>query len=85
MGGNDFHIIFTINLFTIVLFLFFLHSLTARKNARTQEERQTPIHYASKNNAVESIKVLLNYGANINDRDYRARTPLYLAAENGMC
>ena len=46
-------------------------------------EDQTPIHYAAKNNAVASLKILLKLGANLNDRDYKQRTPIFLAAENG--
>ena len=50
---------------------------------RTNGECQTPIHYAAKNNAVEALKVLIHMGANIGDRDYKHRTPLFVAAETG--
>ena len=49
----------------------------------TKDERQTALHYAAKNNAVGAMKVLLKLGASMNDRDYRLRTALHLAAENG--
>ena len=52
-------------------------------NTRTKGENQSPIHYAAKYNAVDSLKVLLHMGANIGDRDYRDRTPLFVAAETG--
>jgi ankyrin repeat protein len=43
---------------------------------KTKEEEQTPIHYAAKNDAVKSLQMLLGYGANIDSRDSRNRTPL---------
>ena len=43
---------------------------------KTKGEEQTAIHYAAKNDAVNSIQMLLGYGANINARDSRSRTPL---------
>ena len=57
--------------------------ITASINAKTTGEDQSPIHYAAKNNAIASMKMLLKFGANINDRDYKQRTPILLAAENG--
>jgi len=42
------------------------------------------MHYAAKNNAGSSIKVMLRLGARINDRDYKRRTPLFVAAETGV-
>ena len=41
------------------------------------------MHYAAKNNSVSSLKVLIKAGASIADRDYKLRTPLFVAAENG--
>ena len=64
----------------ITLFLFVLADI----EAETFGEKQTPIHYAAKNNAVESLKTLLKFNANINDRDYRNRTPIFIAAETGI-
>ena len=51
--------------------------------AKTYGEEQTAMHYAAKNNAAASIKVMLRLGALINDRDYKRRTPLFVAAETG--
>lgn len=42
----------------------------------TFEELQTPIHFAAKNDACQALKLLINYGASINCRDYQNRTPL---------
>lgn len=42
------------------------------------------MHYAAKNNAASSLKVMLRLGARINDRDYKRRTPLFVAAETGQ-
>ncbi|XP_065646900.1 uncharacterized protein LOC124812268 [Hydra vulgaris] len=50
-------------------------------NSKTYGEQQTAIYYAAKNGAVESLKVLLEHGANIEDKDYKQRTPLQIAAE----
>ena len=41
------------------------------------------MHYAAKNNATASLKSLLNFGSLINARDYKLRTPLFVAAETG--
>ena len=41
------------------------------------------MHYAAKNNATQSLKVMLRMGGRINDRDYKRRTPLFVAAETG--
>ena len=42
------------------------------------------MHYAAKNNAADSLKIMLRLGAHINERDYKRRTPLFVAAETGM-
>ena len=39
-------------------------------------ELQMPIHYAAKNDACRSLQMLLGYGANIDSRDSKNRTPL---------
>ena len=56
---------------------------SANLGAKTYGEEQTAMHYAAKNNAAASIKVMLRLGALINDRDYKRRTPLFVAAETG--
>ena len=56
----------------------------ANIHGQTKGELQSPLHYAAKNNAVETIGVLLDLGAKLTDRDYKERTPLLLAAETGM-
>lgn len=66
----------------LILFLFLL-SFLANLGAKTVGENQTPMHYASKNNAAASLKIMLRLGAHINDRDYKRRTPLFVAAETG--
>ncbi|XP_066925009.1 uncharacterized protein [Clytia hemisphaerica] len=59
----------------------FLVDNGADLGAKTYGEEQTAMHYAAKNNAASSIKVMLRLGAAINDRDYKKRTPLFVAAE----
>lgn len=51
--------------------------------ARTNGEYQSPMHYAAKNNATTLLKIMLRLGACINERDYKRRTPLFVAAETG--
>ena len=56
----------------------------ANKEALTNE-KQTPVHYAAKNDAVSSLKMLIRKGCKYDDvRDYRGRTPIFVAAELGM-
>ncbi|XP_070834208.1 transient receptor potential channel pyrexia [Chaetodon trifascialis] len=50
--------------------------------ARTLLDQQTPLHYAAKNEAVGSIRLLLQAGASISSTDYKHRTPLQLAANH---
>ena len=57
--------------------------ILARIDAATLTEDQTPIHYAAKYNAVDSLILLMNLGARLDDRDHKERTPLQLAAEYG--
>ncbi|XP_053189500.1 transient receptor potential channel pyrexia [Scomber japonicus] len=45
-----------------------------------QQDKQTPLHYAAKNDAVSSIRLLLQAGASVSCTDYKLRTPLQLAA-----
>eukprot|EP00794_Sanderia_malayensis_P005153 gene5153-5803_t len=59
----------------------FLISKQADINARTKGENQTPIHYAAKNDACNALTALIDKGASLDDRDYKGRTPLQVAAE----
>jgi ankyrin repeat protein len=43
---------------------------------QTTGEEQTATHYAAKNDAIDSLQMLLGYGANIDARDCKNRTPL---------
>ncbi|KAM4599270.1 uncharacterized protein V3H82_003282 [Fundulus diaphanus] len=58
----------------------FLLDREADPNAPTVLDQQTPLHYAAKNDAVGSIKLLLQAGASISCTDHKQRTPLQLAA-----
>ena len=60
-----------------------LDNIAAKIDARTRGENQTPIHYAAKNNAIDALKVLIKLGADIGAKDYKNRTPLFVAAETG--
>ncbi len=57
--------------------------ILANLHARTFGEFQTPTHYAAKNDATQSLKMLLKLGGNVHDRDYKNRTALQVAAELG--
>ena len=61
-----------------------LDLFSADIHAKTNGELQTPLHYAAKFNAVRTLKVLIDANADVNDRDYKRRTPLFVAAETGM-
>ncbi|XP_065843488.1 transient receptor potential cation channel subfamily V member 5-like isoform X2 [Oscarella lobularis] len=53
----------------------------ADSNVLTYGERQSPLHYAARSDAVESIVILLQAKCYIEARDYRGRTPLQVAAD----
>ncbi|XP_067678848.1 uncharacterized protein [Haliotis asinina] len=54
----------------------------ADKEARTLKEEQTPVHYAAKNDAVNSLKALVKSGCLYKwVKDYKGRTPIHVAAE----
>jgi len=55
----------------------------ANIHAETKTERQTPTHYAAKNDAAKALKKLLDLGGRSDSRDYKGRTPLQVAAELG--
>ncbi|XP_075929907.1 uncharacterized protein LOC116951612 isoform X2 [Petromyzon marinus] len=52
--------------------------------AATWEELQTAAHYAAKHGARAALECLYRRLSNIHARDYRARTPLFLAAKYGQ-
>ena len=54
----------------------FLLLKNANIDARTIGESQAPIHYAAKNGAAKSLRVLLGFHADINSLDSKQRTPL---------
>ncbi|CAI5655159.1 unnamed protein product [Oreochromis niloticus] len=58
----------------------FLLDRKADPEARTFLDQQTPLHYAAKNDAIGSIRLLLQAGASIGCTNYKHRTPLQLAA-----
>ena len=72
-GRTPLHVASAVNFPEMVSFLL---ENEADINSRTYGEEQTPIHYAAKNDAVDSLKVLLQLGANIEDKDYKHRSPL---------
>lgn len=61
---------------------FFL--LTADRESLSNE-KQTPVHYAAKNDACNSLKMLIKMKCKYdNVLDYKGRTPLFVAAELGI-
>lgn len=56
----------------------------ADKDARTYGEEQTAVHYAAKNDALDSLKMLVKIGCDIEVRDSKQRTPLQAASELGL-
>ena len=59
----------------------FLIENGAKVQAQTAGEDQTPLYYAAKNEAVQCVKILLAYGADIEARDYKKRTPLQVSLD----
>ena len=53
----------------------------ADMSRQTLEEGQTAMHYGAKNNSFQTLKVMLRMNGRINERDYKRRTPLFVAAE----
>lgn len=43
---------------------------------------KTPLHHAVVNGSIEMMKMLIEAGADIDQRDMMGRTPLHLAAKN---
>ncbi|XP_059144999.1 uncharacterized protein LOC131932143 [Physella acuta] len=54
----------------------------ANKEAKTKGEEQTPVFYAAKNDAVQSLKALIKHDCRYKRVvDYKGRTPIHVAAE----
>ncbi len=56
----------------------------ADPNYSDRHTGQTPLHMAAAFGKVGMIRMLLRYGADLEDRDNFQRTPLFLAIEEGM-
>ena len=54
----------------------FLIAEGADLSARTYKENQTPLHYAARNDAANSLRVLLDHGCDFSDVDFKRRTAL---------
>ncbi|XP_065646912.1 transient receptor potential cation channel subfamily A member 1 [Hydra vulgaris] len=78
LGRTPLHVACSVNYSEMV---YFLIKNGADIDSKTHGDEQKPIHFAAKNDAVDSLNVLLNFGAKIEDRDYKQRTALQLAAE----
>lgn len=57
----------------------FLVDNGANFHLTTKGEIQTPLHFAAKNEASQCVKILLAYGAGLEVRDYKQRTPLQVS------
>lgn len=51
--------------------------------AKTTGEEQSALHYASRYDSVEAIKVLIQEGSMIDGVDFLNRTALHVASESG--
>ncbi len=52
-------------------------------NFQNPSYRETALHYAARNNSLESMRVLIAAGAEVNIRDHQGETSLYRAVYNG--
>lgn len=77
-GRTPLHIAAAVNYPQMVKFLI---DNGANEKARTYGEEQTPVHYAAKNDAVDSLRMLWKLNCDMEVRDSKGRTPLQVAAE----
>jgi len=76
-GRTPLHVAAAVDYPEMVQFLF---DNGADIHARTNDELQTPIHFAARNDAAISLKTLIKCGSNMEDRDYKNRTPLQVGS-----
>ena len=57
--------------------------VSAHINKKASNTKQTPLHFAAKNDALKAMKKLIESHSDIEARDYKHRTPLQLAAAYG--
>ena len=60
----------------------FLVQRGADIHAKTGKELQTPIHFAARNDATSSLKMLMKCGACITDKDFKQRTALQVCTND---
>ncbi len=60
-----------------------LLQLGANKNAQSDTEKFTALHYAAKNSDTDTLKILLKAKADPNLKDHKGQTPLHHAAAEG--
>ena len=64
------------------LALVFYHNVVTLLSCyRTYNEHQTAVHYAAKNDAVDSLRMLRKLDCNVEVKDSKQRTPVHVAAE----
>lgn len=66
------------------MYCFWYFLVLADPNVCTYGEKQTAVHYAAKNDAVDSLRVLIKLGCDKEVRDAKERTPLHTASELGI-
>lgn len=53
------------------------------KDKTNENKDRTPLHWAAQENQIETGAMLLEYGANIEARDFDGKTPLHIASSGG--
>ena len=74
---------------TKILELFLNNGCTANDNLFTShiyscERKCRPLHAAIMNRKIETVKILINYGADVNQTNFLNETPLHLACMGGV-